>query len=78
MYETISETVAAYDSMLDEIYPTVQVDGLEWAPSEVLEKTDPIAYKCGWVDWCDAEGIDTDELEDDYTFESDRNYYSAE
>lgn len=33
---------------------------------------DPIAYKCGWLDWIDSEGIDTDELEDDYMFDSDR------
>ena len=70
-YSTISETVAAYNDMLDECYPTVMVGTLEWDPSHVLAELDPIAYKCGWIDWCDAEGIDTDELDDDYTFERD-------
>lgn len=72
MYETISETVEAYDNMLDEVYENVQLAGLGWSPAFALEKLDPLAYKMGWQDWCDAEGIDTDELEDDYTFSWDR------
>ena len=39
--------------------------------ADALNTLDPIAYKCGWIDWCDAEGIDTDELDNDYTFDSD-------
>lgn len=70
-YTTVSETVAAYDELLDDVYPHVEVGGYDWNPSDVLAKMDPIAYKCGWADWCDAEGIDTDELEDDYTFTRD-------
>lgn len=69
-YETISETVAAYEEMLDECYPMVEV-GVTLAPSQVLRECDPIAFKCGWIDWCDGEGIDTDGLEDDYTFTRD-------
>ena len=72
MYETVSETVSAYDDMLDEIYSPVSVGELVFDASRVLREMDPIAYKCGWIDWCDAEGIDTDDLEDDYTFERDR------
>jgi len=35
----------------------------EWAaPSDVLKALDPIAYRVGFDDWADAEGIDTDEL----------------
>lgn len=73
MYESISETVDAYDAMLNDtgsVWPTVA--GLDFAPSDILRGLDPIAYKCGWIDWCDSEGIDTDELEDDYTFDRDR------
>lgn len=72
MYETISETVAAYDSMLNECYPDLTIAGMYYDTSRALNKLDPIAYKCGWLDWCDSEGIDTDELEDDYTFDRDR------
>lgn len=71
MYTTISETVEAYNDSLDcEGY--VYVAGGSFLPSQILNALDPIAYKCGWDDWCDAEGIDTDELEDDYTFDQDR------
>lgn len=71
-YTTISETVAAYDSMLNECYPDLTIAGHMFDTSRALDQLDPIAYKCGWLDWCDAEGIDTDELEDDYTFSRDR------
>lgn len=70
-YETISETVAAYDDMLNECYPDTKVGDVYYDYSFLLNELDPIAYKCGWLDWCDAEGIDTDELEDDYTFDRD-------
>ena len=72
MFKTISETVAAFDEMTNELFGPVLIGGTEYDHSYVWNKLDPIAYKCGWLDWCDAEGIDTDELEDDYTFERDR------
>lgn len=68
MYETISETVDAFDDLLNEIHETVTLLGVEYYPSELLKDTDPIAYRCGWLDWCDSEGIDTDDLEDDYSW----------
>lgn len=71
-YETISETVDAYNDYINETHETVTLLGVEYYASNLLEATDPIAYKCGWLDWCDAEGINTDELEDDYTFKGDR------
>ena len=71
MHETISETVAAFDQMTNELFGPVLVMGSEYDMAELWNKLDPIAYKCGWIDWCDAEGIDTDELEDDYTFDRD-------
>ena len=71
-YTTISETVAAYDSMLDGCYPDLTIAGYVYDTARALDQLDPIAYKCGWIDWCDSEGIDTDDLEDDYTFSRDR------
>ena len=71
-YTTISETVDAYNEMLDECYPDLTIAGLSFYTSLTLKHLDPIAYKCGWLDWCDSEGIDTDELEDDYTFTRDK------
>lgn len=70
-YTTVSETVSAYDEMLNECYPDLTVAGMYFETSRALDELDPIAYKCGWIDWCDSEGIDTDELEDDYTFTRD-------
>lgn len=71
MFTSISESVAAYDDMLNEQeWPTVA--GMEFAPSDILRERDPIAYKCGWLDYMDALGVDTDALEDDYTFDRDR------
>lgn len=75
-YTTISETVSAYDDMLNEFAsfsPIMRSSSFEgYKSAQELSEGDPIAYKCGWIDWCDAVGIDTDELEDDYTFERDR------
>jgi len=68
MYESISETVEAYDDMLNAAHEWPTVAGISFAPSDILRELDPIAYRGGWLDWCDAEGIDTDELEDDYTW----------
>ena len=72
MFETISETVEAYNETLNSVYEGIEVGGVSYDYAVVFEALDPIAYRCGWIDWCDAEGIDTDELEDDYTFERDR------
>lgn len=71
-YTTISDSVDAYNGFLDSMYDEVTLLGVDYLPSDLLDSTDPIAYKCGWLDWCDTEGIDTDELEDDYTFTRDR------
>lgn len=48
----------AYDNMLDECYEIIRIGSLTYYPSEVLEKTDPIAYRCGLSDWADSEYSD--------------------
>lgn len=72
MFTTISESVAAYDDMINEVDGPVVIAGMEFDPAYALNKLDPIAYKTGWIDYMDSLGIDTDELEDDYTFDRDR------
>lgn len=72
MFTTISESVAAYDDMINEVDGPVVIAGLYYDSAQALNAVDPIAYKCGWIDYMDALGIDTDELEDDYTFDRDR------
>lgn len=71
-YTTISDTIDDYDEYLDETSDVVTVAGYQFFPSSVLEKMDPCAYKTEWLQWCDALGINTDDLEDDYTFEWDK------
>ena len=65
MYETMSEAIEAYDDLLDNTNEEAFVWGYTYSPSRVLRELDPIAYRCVFADWADAEGIDTDELEDD-------------
>ena len=40
----------------------VVVCGLEFLPSRVLEEMDPVAYRCGFNDFLDYMGVDSDEL----------------
>ena len=52
------DTEAAYDSMLDDCYSLSSVGGpfSNMSASSVLKEVDPIAYRCGKVDYEDAEG----------------------
>ena len=54
MPETISEDEAysRYDEMLDECHPEVSVCGFTYSPSHALKELDPIAYRCGFSDYC--------------------------
>jgi hypothetical protein len=58
---TITEALERYDEALDESGPAV-VAGLEYMPSRVLREVDPTAYRVGFCDWLDGEGIDSDSL----------------
>ena len=51
-----------YNESLDESGYVV-VGGLEFLPSRVLEEMDPTAYRCGFNDYLDMLGVDSDELE---------------
>lgn len=61
MYENYSEAIEAYDDMLDEVYPNQVMD---LSAARILRKVDPIAYRAGFFDWLDGEGIDSDDLDD--------------
>lgn len=62
---TMSELLEAYRDFLDNCCPGVLVFGYTFEPSRVLEELDPVAFRQGYLDYADAEGIDVDELEDD-------------
>ena len=51
-----------YNESLDESGYVV-VGGLEFLPSRVLQEMDPTAYRCGFNDYLDMLGVDSDELE---------------
>lgn len=55
----------AFEELLDDVYGDVILGGLPYSHGRVLREVDPIAYRCGLLDWLDGEGIDGDDLEGD-------------
>jgi hypothetical protein len=43
-----------YRDMLEEISGPVKIGSLEYSAARVLEEVDPIAYRCGLVDYVDG------------------------
>ena len=64
-YISQREAEARYDELLDECYHDVKVCGYMFTTSTALQKLDPIAYRCGLIDWLDSENLTTDEDEAD-------------
>lgn len=66
-YTTTTEAYEAYDEFLNETAPsgegTVNVAGYDYEVARVLREVDPVAYRCGFNDWLDSEGVDIDSLE---------------
>jgi hypothetical protein len=57
-----------YREALDEFGP-VQVGGLQFNPSEIIEKLDPIAFRCGVSDYEDS--LDVIEIGSEYYWKRD-------
>ena len=57
----IEESLALiqYENFLDDAYP-VEIAGMQFCASRILEELDPIAFNCGLADWLDGEGLTTD------------------
>lgn len=62
---TMSELVEAYREFLNEIEHNVTIAGCTYDPARVLEEVDPIAFRCGYLDYADSMDINVDDLEDD-------------
>jgi len=45
-----------YREELNDIYPDVVMGAMSWPAGDTLERMDPIGFRCGFVDWLDAEG----------------------
>ena len=54
-----------YHDMLDEM-GLVEIAGLDYAVSHALQSVDPIAYRCGMIDYQDA--LDWDEWSADHAW----------
>ena len=52
-----------YNDMLDECNEPARVAGMEYQTSRALALLDPIAYRCGFNDWLDAEVQDGQVIE---------------
>lgn len=60
--DTVRQALDAYDEALNEVHGPVMVAGYEFGTSRTLKELDPIAYRVGFHDWLDSEGIDSDDL----------------
>lgn len=62
-FTTEVEAYAAYDEMLDEVCGPKTIGEARFDASTILKNCDPIAYRVGFYDWLDSEGIDPDDLD---------------
>jgi len=47
-----------YDDMLDDCHEEIRIGTLAFLPSRVLKETDPIAYRCSFLEYIDSLGLD--------------------
>lgn len=52
-----SDLLCEFDDFLDEIHDAVEILGMEFLPNQIL-KTDQIAYRGCFLDWCSANDYD--------------------
>lgn len=52
---TTVDVEAAYRTFLDDAHPEVEVAGLTFSPSRIVEEMDPTAFRCGCADFSDSE-----------------------
>ncbi len=65
------EMLELYDDMIDTTNPEISVLGCTCKPSKYLKDNDPTAYRCGFVDWTDAERDVYDEFNGRWYTEND-------
>lgn len=46
-----------YQEMLDDCYSPVEVAGMAFSASRILQELDPTAYRCGYNDYIDAKEL---------------------
>ena len=57
-----------FDQNLDESQDMISIGSLNYSPSDVLKNVDPIAYRCGVIDYMESLVGDclTDEIDGEY------------
>ena len=63
-YISESDAEKLYDKMLDVCYGTVSIAGLTYTTSYALRELEYTAYRRGFIDWLDGEGLTTEESDD--------------
>lgn len=53
---TEERALELYDEMLDECLSSWSFGSCEYMPSDLIKSVDPIAYRCDFNDYCDAQG----------------------
>lgn len=53
-----SEAEKRYAEFLDEAFGIVDIAGMFYSTGRLLKSVDPIAYRCGMLEWADAEGLE--------------------
>lgn len=62
---TWDEIEDMFTDMLDEVYEEVKMGELSWLPSAMLQRMDPIAYRCYLADYsAEFEEADGEDEED--------------
>jgi hypothetical protein len=62
------EAEQSFEEMLDECHDTLKIGYLEFSPSEVLRRLDPVAYREEFILYCDnlaEDGIYVEDYTDD-------------
>ena len=52
------DMVDQFEGMLDEVYGTVSVAGMEYGTARALKDLDPIAYRCWLLDYIDGAEVE--------------------
>ena len=47
-----------FEEVLDEVYGTVSVAGMEYGTAGALKRLDPIAYRCSLLDYIDGAEVE--------------------
>ena len=52
------DMVDQFEEMLDDVYGTVSVAGMEYGTARALKEIDPIAYRCWMLDYIDGAEVE--------------------